>query len=366
MEVLNHPHTVRVAISSKCNLSCTYCSFRNSPAERENDLPADSWLPFFSTLKNMDIAHLELSGGEPFLRNDIELLIDHLDTIGLPFSIYTNATQVTEELASYLAGKPFLRNVRTSLDGPSATVHGTSRGDASFDQVVAGIQWLRGQEIDVSVQVTLHKGNVSHISEVTEFLIETLRVPTVFFNAALYLGKCCNYASDIQLSIPQYTDAMRKLVALKDRYPSNIGASSGPLADAFYWTHLHMGSKGRMEIPWEGGHLTGCSCVFNDISVLSDGTIVPCHLLGSITLGNIATDNILDIWTKHEKLRFLRARRKISLNSFFFCKDCNFKNFCTGNCPALALNEFGIVNHPSKTGCLRDFLRDGGVLPDLP
>ncbi|MDD1778651.1 MAG: SPASM domain-containing protein [Candidatus Helarchaeota archaeon] len=81
-------------------------------------------------------------------------------------------------------------------------------------------------------------------------------------------------------------------------------------------------------------------------------------------MGRINQDSLLDIWQNHPRLMAMRNRHNISLASFAFCKDCRYLVFCTGNCPAGAYSYFGTDCHPNPEGCYRQFLTDGGVLPE--
>jgi SynChlorMet cassette radical SAM/SPASM protein ScmE len=122
--------------------------------------------------------------------------------------------------------------------------------------------------------------------------------------------------------------------------------------------------KGKKSIPF-GGCLTACGCVMNKIAVRADGTVVPCTMLSHIELGQINRDDLKDIWQNHPEMKKIRQRRNIPLNDFAFCKGCEYINYCTGNCPGLAYTITGQVDHPSPDACLRQFLEDGGKLPEF-
>ena len=73
----------------------------------------------------------------------------------------------------------------------------------------------------------------------------------------------------------------------------------------------------------------------------ADGVIVPCIQLSHIELGRINKDALYEVWHKHLELENLRARRSISLSDFEFCNGCEYINYCSGNCPALAYTLVG-------------------------
>jgi SynChlorMet cassette radical SAM/SPASM protein ScmE len=112
------------------------------------------------------------------------------------------------------------------------------------------------------------------------------------------------------------------------------------------------------------GFLTGCNGPWQTIAVRADGAIIPCLQLGHMVLGTINHNDLVDVWQNHHDLQNLRERLTIPLSSFAFCRDCPYRDYCTGNCPAMAYTMLGEVNHPSPDACLRLFLEQGGRLPE--
>jgi len=112
------------------------------------------------------------------------------------------------------------------------------------------------------------------------------------------------------------------------------------------------------------GALTGCGCYRQGLAVRADGVITPCTMLSQIELGRINRDDLGDLWRNNDALNTLRQRHHILLSSFSFCEGCEYTNYCTGSCPGLSYTLVGEVNHPSPDSCLRNFLAEGGRLPD--
>lgn len=77
--------------------------------------------------------------------------------------LQTNATLITDELASHLAEYHFL--VGVSLDGP-AELHDRFRkakgGGGSHEMVLQGIEWLRRHQVDFNVLILVNSANVHH------------------------------------------------------------------------------------------------------------------------------------------------------------------------------------------------------------
>jgi SynChlorMet cassette radical SAM/SPASM protein ScmE len=102
----------------------------------------------------------------------------------------------------------------------------------------------------------------------------------------------------------------------------------------------------------------------NTIGVRADGVIVACGQMPHMELGRINTDDLKEIWQNHPELTKMRMRHTIPLSNFEFCRDCDYINYCTGSCPALAYTITGDPYRPAPDSCLRRFLEEGGRLPE--
>jgi SynChlorMet cassette radical SAM/SPASM protein ScmE len=229
-----------------------------------------------------------------------------------------------------------------------------------------GIGHLQKHSLPVSVRVTLHRKNVDDLEAVARLLLEDLQLPVFSTNAASFFGLCRANTRKVQLTTAERTRAMRVLWKLNDTYGGRISADAGPLADAARWLQMESNrSRGKDPGPG-GGYLSGCGGVGQTLAVRADGMMVPCIQLSHIRLGRINVDPLERVWQTHPELRKLRERSRVPLDKYPACSGCDYVRYCTGNCPALAYNLTGHVNHPSPDACLMQFLADGGQLPCSP
>jgi len=80
----------------------------------------------------------------------------------------------------------------------------------------------------------------------------------------------------------------------------------------------------------------GCSGGIISCAIDCNGNIIPCLPLWKIILGNICTDDFMDIWNKSPLLLQLRSRENIKGK----CGRCSFKISC-GGCRAESYKHFG-------------------------
>jgi SynChlorMet cassette radical SAM/SPASM protein ScmE len=218
--------------------------------------------------------------------------------------------------------------------------------------------------VPVSVRVTIHKQNVWDLENVSKLLLEEVGLSSFSTNAASYMGLCRQNTEQIQLTAEERSLAMKTLLKLEKKYNGRVSATAGPLAEGKDWLEMERACQQKREAIPGRGHLSGCNGPMETLAVRADGVMVPCGQMSHIELGRINRDNLQEIWQEHLELKRLRERHKIPLENFEFCQGCEYINYCTGNCPALAYTILGKENHPSPDACLKRFLEAGGRLPE--
>jgi len=364
MKLMKTPRTVGIAITGTCNLRCKYCCFFTSAGDVGQDLPKEEWLTFFEELNACAVMEVFLSGGEHFYRLDLKEIIEGIVHNRMRFSIVSNGTLITEEMAAFLASTKRCNMVRVSIDGSTPITHDVYRGKGSFFKAVEGIKVLQKQGICVTVRVTIHKQNVGDLNEIAELLLDDISLPNFSTHSASYLGLCRKNAEKIQLSIEERSLAAETLLKLNRKYNGRIKTSGGPLADTINWLKMEQTRKEGKECLQGGGYLSVCNEMFKGIAVSANGIIIPSDDMNYIELGKINKDSLENVWQNHLELKRLRNRHNIPLSHFEYCHECNYINYCTGGSPVLAYARLGDDNNPNPDECLKHFKEMGGKLPN--
>lgn len=165
-------------VTEECNQRCTYCIYsghyegerthRGRHMDWETARKAiDFFIPRADRKNEVDIAFY---GGEALLRWDvvrrsIEYAKSLTDRDDLAFSISTNLTLLTEEMADFLVAHKILISI--SLDGPKE-IHDAARvltnGEGTHDRVMAALRMLHDRDPDylrdhLMIQTTLDRRN---------------------------------------------------------------------------------------------------------------------------------------------------------------------------------------------------------------
>ncbi|MGV8110555.1 SynChlorMet cassette radical SAM/SPASM protein ScmE [Methanospirillum sp.] len=354
------PRSVDLSLTGRCNLKCRYCFYADSMAAR-SDLPTKRWLSFFEELGRLAVQRVTLSGGEVFTRSDLFDLIDGVIENRMRYSILSNGTLITEEVIEALQeGKRRMRmdSIQVSIDGSCAEVHDRSRPPHSFERAVNGLRLLKETHFPVTVRVTLNHHNIDDLEKIAHLLIDDIGLSSFSTNEAEVMGTARCSGESITLSVSERKKAMEVLTRLNDQYGGRIGAQAGPLSRAKMFQEIETRlEKGETDQPGRG---TLCSCggVFSKMAVLHDGTMVPCNMLPTLTMGVIGMHSLQDAWLHSPTINAVRRRREIPIAALEECKDCSYSGFCTGGCPASVMAKSGRLIGIDPLCCYREYLKE--------
>ena len=357
------PKSFDLDITTRCNLRCVYCSHFDSAGDVDEDLPTEEWLSFFEELGRAAVLDVTLSGGEATIRDDFQELVNGIVRNRMRFSLLSNGTLITDELAAFLVKTGRCNSVQVSIDGPSSEIHDKTRGKGSFEAAIEGLKCLKRHGISCTTRLTLTRYNYQYLENAAELLLDEVGLPGFSTNAASLFGMCQKNADDVALRPKEYAEAMAIHLELQKKYGDRIGAQAGPLASLKHWREMEEQLKANAPAVASCGHLTSCGGVFSKMAVRADGVFVPCSQLSHIELGRMNQDSLTEVWQQHPKMQRLRDRQQMSLGDFEFCRGCKYIPYCRGGCPASAHSLTGDENLPSPDSCYRRFLAAGGTLP---
>jgi pyruvate-formate lyase-activating enzyme len=159
-----------------CNLACDYCCVRSSPRTERRALGADRVQRIAEEAVRAGVSELILTGGEPFLLPDIDVLVDSCAR-HLPTTLLTNGMLLTGAKLERLRQMDRDRvTLQISLDSPTPEVHDSHRGRGSWERAVKGIRTAQGEGFAVKVAATVPVSDIRELDPFHVFL-DDLGVP---------------------------------------------------------------------------------------------------------------------------------------------------------------------------------------------
>jgi cyclic pyranopterin phosphate synthase len=155
---------LRISVTDRCNFRCVYCMPKEVFGRDYRFLPRRELLTFEEIERlsrvfvDLGVQKLRLTGGEPLVRRDLELLVERLAALGdVDLALTTNGALLAEK-AEVLA-RAGLDRVTVSLDSLDDEVF-RAMNDVDFPvaRVLAGIDAAADAGLPVKVNVVVKRG----------------------------------------------------------------------------------------------------------------------------------------------------------------------------------------------------------------
>lgn len=174
MLIDNHNRTInylRLAVTDRCNLRCNYCMPSEGIDFVKNDklFTIDELCTLSDILVSQGIDKIRITGGEPFVRKDLMVLLRHLSQIKdlKDISVTTNATLIGPYIDELKALG--IKNINVSLDAINKkTFERITRRD-QYDTVHGNILRLISEGFNVRINFIVLEGqNIQDLLPVLE------------------------------------------------------------------------------------------------------------------------------------------------------------------------------------------------------
>ena len=165
LDTLGRPlHDLRISVTDRCNFRCVYCMPKEVFGHEYRFLPRRELLTFEEIERaarvfvGLGVEKIRLTGGEPLLRRDLEVLVERLAGLGeLDLTLTTNAALLAQK--AQLLADAGLTRVTVSLDSLDDEVF-RAMNDVDFPvaRVLAGIDAAAAAGLPVKVNVVVKRG----------------------------------------------------------------------------------------------------------------------------------------------------------------------------------------------------------------
>jgi molybdenum cofactor biosynthesis protein A len=293
---------VRLAVTDRCNLRCFYCM----PEEGIRYLPKKQLLTFeeieqlISILASLGISKVRLTGGEPFVRNDLMKLINGISEIpGIQDLHLTTNGVLTAPYVPELK-KLGINSVNLSLDTlDKSRFHIITRRD-ELEPVMNTLNLLLEHEIPVKINAVVMEGkNIDDIVPLIE-LSKNNAVDIRFIEEMPFNGEGNHY--------PTLNWTHKKILQhIEWHYPTLEKVQDAPFSTSY--NYKIPGYKGSIGVIAAFSRTFCGTC--NRIRVTAQGTLKTClYDDGVLDIRQLMRDGSSDEEIKKHLLRAFKSRAK--------------------------------------------------------
>lgn len=292
---------IYLELTPACNSRCPGClneSFINDfsrrtikPEYRYPPLSAEKWALLLDVLP-LSLEKVILSGGEPTLHAEFEIILKSLEERDLDYAIFTNGRWPNpKRLINILENSAHFSGFLISLHGVDAASHDAFTGmSGSFCETLVNIRRAvaSGLSVSLSTVITQENVNINTIDEFPRLALE-LGVTEISFNRYLYTNhRLAKHPATVQPpSTSQLREAIQLIEGLRTRYAGQLRIGYGPtIPQSFEPSSSRACSAGETSLvvdPW--GNVKPCL-----------HTALLCGNLLEQGFGSIWKDENLDMW----------------------------------------------------------------------
>lgn len=291
------PHRVDLMVSAmtdkdgnwKCNQKCTFCYAAGQKRSASQELDTETWRRVIDKLIEARVPMLTFTGGEPTMRDDIDLLIGYAKRCITRLN--TNGILLDAALTARLKAAG-LDSVQITLYSHDKEIHNALVGADRFDDTVNGVRNAVMAGLDVSVNTPLCQRNADYTA--TLAFLRSLGVRFVTASGLICTGKADETHAENDLSEEALLAILKAAKAYCDENEMEIDFTSPGLVPKESLEEL------GMNVPM-------CGAALSNMAIAPDGEVIPCQswLTEAGGLGNILTTDFKRIW-KHERCVSLR------------------------------------------------------------
>lgn len=313
----NRAYAVMLELTYRCICRCIHCYIDDYETD---ELTTVEVIRLLDQLKDEGVIDIGLTGGEIFLRKDLETIISEATKRGFLTYLLTTGVLIDESAASMLK-RLKIHHVEISLMGATAKTHDmVMQHPGAFDKTMNAIRLLRDQGIPVVLKNSVLKQNYTELEEMAKLAASM----DLFFSANVSVVPKIGGDRINQQCALDYDTALRLDPAL-------LNGGLIPNEDAT------MGAK------------LSCNAGKTNCGISPTGDVYPC-LIWRQSLGNIKESSFNEIWhsNPNEVLRKLRAAKPEDAKE---CFGCGHSKLCK-RCPGMAYSESGDSLAAVEGACL--------------
>jgi uncharacterized radical SAM superfamily Fe-S cluster-containing enzyme len=200
--------TALLEVTRRCNLSCAFCFAEAGTWHRPDPDMTTIRRWYESILASGTSCNIQLSGGEPTLRDDLPDIVALGRSLGFGFiQLNTNGLRLgTDPVYVERLKNAGLASVFLQFDGTHEVIHRKLRGGGFLKSKLAAIEHCREQGLGVVLVPTVVPGVNDHdLGTIIEFAIRNLDVVRgVHFQPVSYFGRYPQAPSDAdRITIPE-------------------------------------------------------------------------------------------------------------------------------------------------------------------
>ncbi|MDD5092489.1 MAG: radical SAM protein [Candidatus Wallbacteria bacterium] len=301
-------------ITDRCNLACKHCFVSGSHINKKASLLSYSDITsIIDQLCDMNVFKLVITGGEPFLRDDILDIVHYANTQKLNVQINSNGSLITDKLLQEISKRKLqISHFTLSCEGYEE-LHDEVRGKGNFQKFSNSVNILKSYGFEVLINIVARSEIMKNKDRVFS-LLNSMQCKRFNFAMLRPTGSAIFNREYFSYSINDTIDFFRDV----KQFQKDHGLESyAEIIDSPTY-YRFAGSF--------------CNAASVSLAITPAGCVTPCPYLDElcgmldIDLDNVYDKPLAEIWKKSKSFSYMREFS----NS---CQSCMFASSCGQQCP---------------------------------
>lgn len=308
---------ITIEVTQQCPNRCIYCSSL-SDMEKTEVLDFDTICNVADDAKTLGATSVSLSGGEPFLRDDIAEIVDYIYAQGLKIRLYSSGIYFSDGQYTSLPAT-LLEAVKDKIE---ALIFNYETSDANLYATIMGTEAVNLALLDETIEKAIALGihveahlvpmhcNFRHIPAVLSKLY-SIGVSNVSFLRLVTQGRVLENKELVELTLEEHAELKQILVKSEESYKGKI----------------------RMGLPISAKRAV-CGTGTVKLTIRYDGFVFPCEAFkdGMMVIGkgvsseNVKEKGLKEIYEHSEYLNKVREGLKAFSESEL--EECCYGQYC--------------------------------------
>ncbi len=287
-----NPLWLLAEITYKCPLHCVFCYNPVDYTSYGQELSTEDWLRVLRQGREIGAAQLGFSGGEPLVRDDLEILVAEASKLGYYSNLITSGVGLNEKrISAFKEGG--LNHIQLSFQDSTKELNDFLSSTRTFDLKQKVAKLIKKHDYPMVLNCVLHRHNIDHVQQILE-MAEAMGAEYVELANTQYYGWA--YVNREQL-LPT-----REQLKRAEEVTNKFRERAGSRMRIFFVVPDYYENRPK-------ACMNGWGSVF--LTITADGLALPCHearQLPGLAFPNVRDHDLRSIWYDSHGLQRLPWR----------------------------------------------------------
>ena len=275
-----NPLWLLAEVTYKCPLHCVFCYNPVDYTRYGEEISTEDWLRVLRQGRELGATQLGFSGGEPLVRDDLEIMVSEARKLGYYSNLITSGVGLNEKrIAAFKEGG--LDHIQLSFQDSTREMNDFLSSTKTFELKQKVAKLIKKYDYPMVLNCVLHRHNIDHVQQILE-MAEAMDAEYVELANTQYYGWA--YVNRDQL-LPT-REQLKRAEEVTNKFRERIGNKMR----IFFVVPDYYEERPK-------ACMNGWGALF--LTVTADGLALPCHearMLPGLTFPNVRDHDLGWIW----------------------------------------------------------------------